>query len=317
MAEDREKQFQRLLSLTGKLLGSNGLSVRELGGHCSNTKRQLQRDLNKLRDCGLPLHSTEGEESVPRYRLDNLRVAGSLLDLEETLAVTLAMQLVGTNEVGRLARQGWGKLHYAVANGKEKQAKADLPALMSSRTVWTLPTKLMKVLSVGLLECRRLRLFYQGLADVEPRWRLVEPWQLFFQDHWYLRAWDPASQSCKNFRTDRMHQCELTQETFTRPASQHGVDPHFHKWDLVEAEPVEVVCRVDEPLARWLVESPVHPSQQVEGVEFHLQVRDIESFLGWAMGLSYCEVIRPREVRNRLRERLMDVLGRLDGEFQE
>lgn len=75
MAEDREKQFQRLLSLTGRLLGSGGLSVRQLGGHSANTKRQIQRDLNKLRDCGLPLHSTEGDESaaLPKVTENALR----------------------------------------------------------------------------------------------------------------------------------------------------------------------------------------------------------------------------------------------------
>jgi hypothetical protein len=35
----------------------------------------------------------------------------------------------------------------------------------------------------------------------------------------------------------------------------------FHKWDLCEAEPVSVLCEVDAPLARWLAENPVHPTQ--------------------------------------------------------
>ncbi len=314
MGEDREKQFQRLLGLTARLIGSAGLSVRELGGHDSASRRQVQRDLAKLRECGLALHSTEGEESVPRYKLENLRLAGSQLDFEETLAVTLATLLAGPSEVGKLARQGWNKLHYAVANGQERKARNDLPARVSARAAWQLPAALMKVISTALLESRRLRLLYQGFNDPEPRWRTVEPWQLFFQDRWYLRAWDPTSQGCRNFRAERMQECELTNETFELPASQRGTDPHFHKWDLVVAEPVHVVCRVDAKIARWLAENPVHPTQTLEGEVFALQVRDTESFLHWALGLSHCEVIEPLDLRQRMKSRLQEMLARMDSD---
>lgn len=312
MAEDREKQFQRLLNLTARLLGSNGLSVRDLGGHDLATRRRVQRDLNKLRECGLPLQSTEHEESVPRYRLDNLRLAGSQLDLEETLAVTLATLLVGKSDVGELARQGWNKLHYAVANGQERRVKADLPTHVSAQTAWALPKGQLKLISTALLEGRRLRVNYQGYNDTVPRWRLIEPWQLFFQDRWYIRAYDPASQSTKNFRTERMRECQLTEEKFVLPNSQRGANPHFHKWDLVEGEPVTITCQVDAQIARWLTENPVHPSQRVEGEVFSLEVRDPESFMQWALGLSHCQVLEPLALRQRMRQRLSEMLARMD-----
>ena len=49
-------------------------------------------------------------------------------------------------------------------------------------------------------------------------------------------------------------------------------NPHFHKWDLVGAEPVSLRCRMDAPVARWLQENPVHPSQQLEDLELSLLV---------------------------------------------
>jgi len=311
MAEDREQQFQRLLGLTARLLGSNGLSVRELGGHDQASRRKIQRDLAKLRESGLPLHSTEGEESVPRYRIDNLRLAGSQLNLEETLALTLATSLAGKSQVGQLARQGWTKLHYAVANGQERKAKNDFPQRLSVRTEWNLPTEYLTTISMALLQSRRLRLLYQGFRDSAPRWRLIEPWHLFFQDRWYVHAWDPASQAIKNFRIERMQQLEILDETFLIPAAQRGVSPHFHKWDLLGDEPVTIRCKVDEQLARWLTENPVHPTQQVKGSFFTLSVRDPESFLRWALGLSHCEILDPPILRERMRARLQEMLQRL------
>jgi predicted DNA-binding transcriptional regulator YafY len=306
--EDKEPPFQRLLKLAGRLLGSQGLSVRELGGSTKAQIRRIQRDLNKLRECGLPLESTEHEESVPRYRLDNLRLAGSQLNLDETLAVTLAVSMVANTELGALARSGWDKLHYAVVNGKEKRSKTDLPALLSSSTGWNMPMKMVRSLSTALLESRRLRVSYQGLSDSQPRWRLIDPWQLFFQDRWYLRAWDPAAQMAKNFRTDRILECQLSEETFRLPDSQRGLTPHFHRWDLVDAPATEVVCQVDEKLARWLAENPVHPSQKLDGCLFRVSVKDVDSFLQWVCSLSHCQVLEPSPVRERLCQRVRHLL---------
>jgi len=198
MGEDTEKQFQRLLALASRLMGSNGLTVKELGGTDRSSARRVQRDLTKLRECGMPLESSGLRE--PRWRLDNLRMAGPRLNLEETLAVTLALHQAGGSDLGLLARQGWDKLHYSVATGQERRSKADLPPLLSVRSTAQLPLAVVGTLTTGLLDCRRVRILYRGLSDETARWRIVEPWQLFFQDQWYLLAWDPAAKSTKTFK---------------------------------------------------------------------------------------------------------------------
>jgi predicted DNA-binding transcriptional regulator YafY len=257
----------------------------------------------------MPLDSVGDRE--PRYRLDNLRMAGPKLNLEETLAVTLALHQAGQSDLGSLARQGWDKLHYAVVNGRERRSKADLPPLLSVRTSVQLPVGFLEALTTGLLDCRRVRLLYQGLSDPYERWRLVEPRQLFFQDQWYLSGWDPAARSQKTFRADRIKQCELTVESFQREAGGEP-DPHFHRWDISDNEPLEVHCRVDEAVARWLKENPVHPSQQLEGLELRLQVRDIDAFLRWVCSLSSCRILGPLSVKEAYRDRLRRLLEVVD-----
>lgn len=305
---DKEQQFQRLLHLAGELVGTRGKTIAELGGIDAASKRRLQRDIAKLRECGLPVHDTEGHERPPRYQLDNLRVAGAQLDLEETLAVTLATLLAGPKDLGQTARRGWNKLHYAVINGQEKRAKADLPLKVSAQTSWDLPSDLMKVLSTALLDCKCLKLHYHSFKDAEPRWRTVEPTQLFFQDRWYLCARDPQDSLHKNFSIARIRGFEITDQSFKRPSVD---SPHFHKWDLVGAEPVHIRCRVDAPVARWIQENPIHPTQSVQDTELTLSVRDTESFLIWALGLSHCEILEPLPIRERMRQRLQEMLARM------
>ena len=305
---DKEKQFERLLRLIGELTGTRGKTVTELGGVDKASKRQIQRGIATLRECGFPVHDSEGHERPPRYWLDNLRVAGAQLDLEETLAVTMATLLAGPKDFGQIARRGWSKLHYAVINGQEKRVKADLPLKVSAQTSWDLPADLLRTLSTALLDAKRLKLNYHSFKDPEPRWRVVEPAQLFFQDRWYLCARDPQDSLHKNFRVERIREFELTEQTFKRPAVDN---PHFHKWDLVGAEPVSIRCRVDTPVARWIQENPIHPSQRLDGTELTLSVRDTESFLIWALGLSHCEILEPLPVRERMRQRLQEMLSRM------
>ncbi|MBS2039194.1 WYL domain-containing protein [bacterium] len=228
------------------------------------------------------------------------------MNLEETLAVTLALHQAGPSELGELARRGWDKLHYAVINGRERRSKADLPILLSSQSAARMPLPIISTLTTGLLDSRRIRLLYLGLSDRSARWRLVEPWQLFFQDQWYLSAWDPAAMSSKTFRADRICECELTHEVFQR--EQQVQDPHFHRWDIAGREAVEVHCQVDESIARWLVENPVHPSQKLDGIDLKVKVRDTNAFLRWVCSLSTCRVLGPAKVREAYRQRLEAML---------
>lgn len=305
MSDEIERQFQRLLTLAGRLMGSSGLTVKELGGSDRSSARRIQRDLIKLRECGMPLESTGQRE--PRWRLDNLRMAGPKLNLEETLAVTLALHQAGTSDLGLLARQGWDKLHYSVATGQERRSKSDLPPLLSVRSTAQLPLAVVGTLTAGLLDCRRLRLLYRGLSDETARWRLVDPWQLFFQDQWYLLAWDPAAKSSKTFRAQRIEKCEVTDETFQRPAREP--DPHFHPWDISQQPPVKIHCQIEEKMVRWLEENPVHPSQQLTGCDLRLTVRNQDAFLSWACSLNLCRIISPKSVKDALCERLQRLVA--------
>lgn len=56
-------------------------------------------------------------------------------------------------------------------------------------------------------------------------------------------------------------------------------------------------------LALWLLENPVHPSQQLEGANFHLEVRDLDALVSWLIGLTNCRLLGPRPALDKLRAR--------------
>jgi predicted DNA-binding transcriptional regulator YafY len=306
MAEDKQSKFQLLVRMLTRLQSSQGLTVAELAQELGTSKRNIQRYLNDLRSFNYPVEEIHGQQ--PRYSVANQRQAGALLDLEETLALAMSVPLSDSFGLGEAARRGWDKLHYAVINGQEKRARNELPELLSAQFGWSLSAETMRTLSLALVEKRRLRVLYRNRDAVEAEWRLVEPRQMFFQDRWYVRVWDVDKQVIRNFRPDRIRDLELLTETFSIPQAEIGADPHFHKWDLAGDQPVEVNCRVSPPLAMWLQENPVHPSQRVEGTSFYVTVRDVDALISWILGLSHCRVLGPGWVLQRFRARVQALL---------
>ena len=310
MAEEKQNKFQILLRMLSRLQSSHGLTVAEMAQELGTSKRNIQRYLEDLRSFNYPVEVSE--EPSPRYSLRNQRLPGSLLDLEETLALSMTVPLSDSFGLGQAARRGWDKLHYAVVNGQERRAKNDLPAMLSVQFGWSLSAETMHILGLALVEKRCLRVLYRSREKLEAEWRLVEPRQMFFQSRWYLRVWDTEKQEIRNFRPDRIQDLELLPDTFQIPQSEIGVDPHFHKWDLTGDQPVEVCCRVSPPLALWLRENPVHPTQHLEDTVFRLTVRDVEALISWILGLTYCRVQSPDWVRDRYRARVQALLDEAD-----
>lgn len=305
MSEEAQSKFQRLTRMLQLLQSQRGQTTAELAEECGVDQRTVQRDLVELRGYHYPIEELTGTEKSPRYRLENLRLAGSLLNLEETLALSLCVPLGASSGMSTVARQAWDKLSYAVVNGQERNLKQELPGLLSSRLGWSGSASTMQALGMALVERRRLRLLYQGLQDEQALWRTVDPWQMFFQGNWYLRGLDVAKQAPRTFRPDRIQQIEVLTETFEPPSL---VDPHFHRWDLEGDEPVKVVLELPPSLVRWIEENPVHPSQKLEEDRLELQVRDTQALLRWTGSLSSCRILEPEELRQRFCQRLRDLL---------
>jgi predicted DNA-binding transcriptional regulator YafY len=74
---------------------------------------------------------------------------------------------------------------------------------------------LISKLARGVREHRLVEIEYQKETDSTPTVRTIEPYQLERRlPFWYVHAWDPASDSEKSFRIDRMRSAKLTREKF-------------------------------------------------------------------------------------------------------
>lgn len=300
---DAQSKFQRLWRLLSRLQCVTGLTVAQLADELDTDKRNIQRDLKQLLAWGNPIESTVDQEKTPRYWMSSQRQPTALLDLEETLALSMTVALGDGSGLGAVARRGWDKLNYAVINGQERRAKNELPQMLSAQFGWSVSAATMHALSRALVEKLKLRIQYRNRDALKAQWRVIEPWQMFFQERWYLRGMDCEKGEIRNFRPDRIQRLEVLKESFVIPTSERKADPHFHKWDLGGDEPVRVQCEVEPGLALWLKENPVHPSQVVRGRAFSLAVRDLDALASWLIGLTNCRVLGPEVLLEKLRAR--------------
>jgi hypothetical protein len=103
---------------------------------------------------------------------------------------------------------------------------------------------------------------------------------------------------------------EVLNQNFLPPVDYESKSALFHKWDIGGTEPVPVTCRVDEDLARWLRENPIHPSQEVKDGQLTLSVKDLDALAHWLLSLRGLEVLNPPLLRQKVADKAKDIWHR-------
>jgi predicted DNA-binding transcriptional regulator YafY len=307
MGKKKQSTFHLMHRVLTRLNGHPGMTSVELADALETDLRNIQNYIRRLQSYGFDIQTDESQ--VPFRHSFRDRLPTMPLDLEETLALAMSVPLSDASGLGSAARRGWDKLSSVVANGRERRTKAEMNELLSSQFGWSASAEVMTAIGTALVDKRQLRILYRNRDAVQASWRIIEPWQMFFQGGWYLRGWDAEKKAVRSFRPDRIEKFELLTSKFEVPPSERAADPHFHKWDIGAQEPTRVHCQVDEALSRWLAENPVHPSQQLDGTDFSVAVRDVDALMSWILGLSHCRVVGPESACNGFKQRLKNILS--------
>jgi len=300
MEEDLRK-FQRLLRLLQYLSTPGGMGVKRLAEKTGVDIRTIYRDLDELRDACFDI--VQDRNKGP-YRLNQDYTAlGQTLTLEEVLCLGLS-SCVLQKQLGNIGRDAMRKLHHFIKGDKREGAqKIDHIVQVQGGEEHTWIPSLMKAVS----QRQRVRFTYTKGEPV----RTLDPYTLFYQnERWFVQGFDHLRQDLRSFRLARMTSLEILDQFFLLPNHYDPQSAFFHKWDIVETEPTEVLCKVDPSLAAWLQENSQHPSQKVDGELYSLKVRDLDALAHWLLGLRGIEVLSPPELRQLVREKALDLVAR-------
>jgi predicted DNA-binding transcriptional regulator YafY len=200
----------RLLELLELLQSRPAATGREIADRMGIDRRTVRRDIEALRDLGIPV---EGQRGVgggyamrPGFRLPPLM-------LRDDEAVAVALGVVAAGRLGlagspESAATALEKIHRALPEQLRRRVQsleATLDFTAAAAAAVPVPADTALVLAEAIRRRRRVRASYRSFAGERTR-RELSPYGLVVHSgRWYLAAHDHLREELRTFRVDRMH----------------------------------------------------------------------------------------------------------------
>ena len=235
-----KEKINRRDSLLGLLRSGNVWTINTLSKELGVSSRTVARDLEELRDSGIPVEAERGKGGgvrlsgrwgVDRLNLTNPEVVSLLVAL--AITETLSPSLVATHSKS---------LRHKIALGFPEQQRKQIDQLrsrilfgdMASQHILSSykepDSNLMEQLNFAFFISNKIQIQYQSENDSITT-RVVEPHYLLL--NWpvgYLLAWDELRDDVRLFRSDRILQIDhLSLPNKRRPKSVflQSIDEYF------------------------------------------------------------------------------------------
>ncbi len=302
--------INRLLGMIYILMKQGTVTAAELSERFEVSVRTIYRDMDTLSAAGIPIYAKKGKNGgiclTEQFVLDKMlitkeeqqEILSGLISLRETRAEGEENILQKLGEFFKTDPVDWLAIDLSDWSGSRKQLYEDIKN--------------------AVLERRLVRFDYYGKMG-EMSQRTVEPVQLLFKEYtWYLRAFCRERNAWRIFKLFRMKRLEILNEVFVPrdgSAEDAGGAAEYKKEPVPPSAVIDI--RIDRKEAYRIYDRFEEEEIEVlpEGdflVHMHADVDD------WVYGviLSFgpsAEVLAPKEIRQEVRQRILDMVERYDG----
>lgn len=296
--------INRLLGMIYILMKQGTVTAAELSERFEVSVRTIYRDMDTLSAAGIPIYAKKGKNGgiclTEQFVLDKMlitkeeqqEILSGLISLRETRAEGEENILQKLGEFFKTDPVDWLAIDLSDWSGSRKQLYEDIKH--------------------AVLERRLVRFDYYGKMGEMSR-RTVEPVQLLFKEYtWYLRAFCRERNAWRIFKLFRMKRLEILSEVFVPRDESDGEDKKE------PAPPSAVIdIRIDRKEAYRIYDR--FEEEEIEAlpegdflVHMHADVDD------WVYGVilsfgSSAEVLAPEEIRQEVRQRILDMAERYGG----
>ena len=307
----------RLLTLLELLQAYRRLSAREIARRLEIDTRTVRRYVAGLQEMGIPVEGERGPAGGYRLR-PGFRLPPLMFTNEEALALTLgllAAQRLGLLPAGQAVEGAMAKLDRVLPDqlrGRLRAAQSSLALPAGTPTRGSADAATVLALSSAAGDGLRTRLRYRA-GDGKVTDRRLDPYGVAFQSGaWYVVGWDHLRQDLRTLRLDRITRCEVTAETFVRPAD---FDITAHVQHALASVPwpwaAEVLLDTSLREARRRVPATLGTlEQRADGVLLRIGADELDWIARFLAGLDVpFTVLRPDELRAalaHLAQRLLD-----------
>jgi predicted DNA-binding transcriptional regulator YafY len=300
----------RLLELLELLQSRPAATGREIADRMGIDRRTVRRDIEALRDLGIPV---EGQRGVgggyamrPGFRLPPLM-------LRDDEAVAVALGVVAAGRLGlagspESAATALEKIHRALPEQLRRRVQsleATLDFTAAAAAAVPVPADTALVLAEAIRRRRRVRASYRSFAGERTRRELSPHGLVVHSGRWYLAAYDHLREQLRTFRVDRMRR--LTAVDLAGEPAPDGFDAVAHvSTSLARVPwPWEVEVLLDLPLedaARRLPGTPAELLDAEGGTLLRTRVSSLD-WMATVLARLDCPftIRRPDELRTSVR----------------
>jgi proteasome accessory factor B len=319
----KQTRISRLVEIIGLLQTGRGQNTKTLAQHCGVSRRTIFRDLDVLRDAGVPLQFDDQQQI---FRLPGQRfLPPTAFSPEETLALMVLCQDLG----GRTGIPLAGAAHSAAV-----KLESSLPPRMRDYLREVAPSVRIQpppsnplhgsqphfdALIQAIADRRAVRLTYGSLFEQDTIATKLAPYQLVFSRRsWYAIGRSSLHRSVRTFNVGRIARLEPLDERYQIPRG-FSLDRYLgNAWHLIpEPGPdAHVIIRFQPKVAHNVAEVQWHNSQVLRwnsdgSLDFEVTVSGLGEITWWILGYGdQAEVIQPIQLRHRVAEHAVRLVER-------
>jgi predicted DNA-binding transcriptional regulator YafY len=306
----RQSRLTRLIELLTLLQSGRGHNTKNLADLCRVSRRTIFRDLDVLRQAGVPLRF---DAEYQRFYL----TAASFLPPTSFTAQEALTLLVLCHELGEqrgvpffsAARQAALKLESCLPKAvrdEVRQVASSIEIRLEPKNALAQSERVYQQLlsAIGSHRCVRIR--YQSLAEQKAISTRLSPYRLLYRRRsWYVIGRSSLHRDTRTFNVGRITSLEILDDRFRVP-SGFSLQRHLRNaWQLIP-EPgrdVDVELRFQPKVAINVAEVAWHKTQRVKfhrdgTLTFRVRVSGINEIAWWILGYGdQVEVVKPRPLR--------------------
>jgi predicted DNA-binding transcriptional regulator YafY len=320
------KRITRLLKLLQMLQSGGSQNAEGLANVCGVSRRTLFRDLESLRQAGVPLQFDKEQEcySIP----------SSFFLPPTNFTAAEALSLIAlAREMGRSDRLPFYEGAYAAA----VKLEGSLPAPL--RQELRLATKSIRIKPLQISRLEGKADVFHRLLDARARQRVVEieyssltewdnittklrPYHLLFSRHcWYVIGRSSLHAEIRTFNVARIAALKLLSQKYSIPRG-FSLDRHLRNaWNMIPGpgKDYHVVVRFQPFVAHNVSEVVWHKTQQLDfqedgSLEFRAKVSGLNEIVWWILGYGdQAEVLQPAKLRRMVAQRAENLVALYNG----
>jgi proteasome accessory factor B len=287
-------RIKRLLRLLQMLQSGPGKNASALAKACGVVRRTIFRDLQTLRDAGLPL---EFDAKTERYYVSSEFGRNQELPFYD-VAYNAAVKLEKT--LPRTLRQGLRRRAPAI-----KIRPGRLSRLVGKASLY-------RQLVDAIAQRTVVKIKYGSHTEDETIETNLRPYRILFSQHsWYVIGHSSMHGEVRTFNLERFKLLESMAAKFSIPR-HFDLDQHLgNAWALIPANEPEshVILQFARFVARNVDEVKWHKTQRTKflddgSLEFHVTVSGLAEIQWWILRYGdQAEVLRPAKLRRIIAQR--------------